>query len=167
MSLLLLLSESCANFISSPSRMVGSCLRLFCVVHLLHVVLFVDCAPETQRHEMVLRATYDVRHVIAVFEKKNLETRRHLFLKELSLANSRRHNSVHLSDVTLLARHDAYEMIIYICDAIQHHNVTAVLVFSTADITNVLYSVTSYLGLPLLAYYDDTKTPTMPLVSMY
>jgi hypothetical protein len=111
-----------------------------------------------------LSTVVDVRHVLGVFEEEHLSTmstRRHLFRNALTAANARRHASVHLSDVTLLALPSAYDMIGYACDAIEHHNVTAVLAFTDPATTNVLYTITRYLNIPLIAYSDVLKAPSI------
>lgn len=107
----------------------------------------------------------DVRHVMAVFEADHVTTRRHLLRNALATSNARRHASVHLSDVTLLALPSAYDMLVLACDAIQHHNVTAVLAFTHPATTNVLYTITRYLGIPLIAYNDELKTPSIAVSS--
>lgn len=145
----------------------------------LLMLLLVCLLPPTSQHAAmyddggadhdvtrVASPMFDIRHVMAVFEADHVTTRRHLLRNALTTSNARRHASVHLSDVTLLALPSAYDMLVLACDAIQHHNVTAVLAFTHPATTNVLYTVTRYLGIPLIAYNDELKTPSIAVSSL-
>jgi hypothetical protein len=59
---------------------------------------------------------------------------------------------VRLRNVSLASFSDVGKDLIYLCDAIQHHNITSMIVIGGQNMINTVSIATKYLGIPIIGY---------------
>ena len=143
-------------------------------VTLLAVLVGVLCGMEGARAQTELSSTHTARadtstslpeppdipvqHIGGMFEVENFTSLSLLFNQSVRKVNESladRQSAYRFGGMTLPALRNVHNVIIYICDAIIHYNVTAFVAVGSQHIINTLTMVTRQTGTPLLAYVTE------------
>lgn len=105
-------------------------------------------------------ATVTTHHIGGSFEVPNfteyaVSFRRALARRGVVAASG---GGIRYEAVSLQAWRNAHEWLVYVCDAVQHNNITAFVAVGRQDMINTLAIVTRYVGIPILGYNTAPQT---------
>ncbi len=101
-------------------------------------------------------APQSTQHIVGFFNVSNFNATSTVFNSTLTDINRNPHHHVILQGLSLPPQPDPQANLVYICDAVTHHNVTTFLAIGTQKVLNVLSIVNQYVGIPIVAYNTDT-----------
>lgn len=106
-----------------------------------------------------------VHHIGAMFQVDNFTAYALAFRRAIANANNQMDAHVRLEGVALPSGEElldnlksAANRLTYICDAVQHNNITTFLAIGGQDMLNTLSIVTQYVGIPVIGYNTARQT---------
>lgn len=103
----------------------------------------------------------EVYRIGAVFQAENFSDWAQSFQEAVSRTNEVKERIIRVDGVALPDLGNPHSILVYLCDAIAHNNLSVVVVSGNQDLINTVSIATRHVRLPLIAYNTDRKPVTI------